>query len=207
MKLWYDGGFSWLLLLLALLVLTSPSSFPQGTAPTPLSPQQTQSIETLKGNLTRALALCETLQRDLQLRIASYQQLQTLYDALEATRQRLDAQVASLQDSLSSSEAQLTQAQADLQTTRDLSDRLSSSLKAASQSLADYKRQADKAVLNLEIQRGAWETAAFVGIGATGGALVGELSAKDFKGTLLGAGIGAATGLAAKLIKDLSRLF
>jgi chromosome segregation ATPase len=135
------------------------------TGPTPSLPTQEQNIAQLKDNLNQLLGMSLDLQQRLQLRIVSFNLLLQDYAAL-AYRLKL------LQQTLSDSEMQLTAARSDLETMQKLLDRLSTSLKQASQSLADYKRESEAAVLALEVQRNGWKILGIsVGIVAAGEAI------------------------------------
>ena len=148
----YPGGFSRLLLLSALLCAGSLLWGQQATAPLPSSPTQEQNIAQLKDNLNQLLSLSLDLQQRLQLRIASFSRLQQDYAAF-AIRLTL------LQKTLSDSETQLIAARSDLETMQKLLDKLSISLKQASQSLADYKAATEAAVKAVEMEKSVWKVA------------------------------------------------
>ena len=165
------GGYSRLLLWLVLLFAIAPLCFPQASVQTPPLPSQEQNILQLRSNLAQALALCVTLETNLQLRLANYNLLKKDYD-------ELNLKLEALQRTLSDSETSLIQAQSDLDSMRKLLATLQDSLSRASKSLADYKSDTDAAVRAVEMQRNAWKIAGITfGVAAAGEAcyIVGHL--------------------------------
>jgi chromosome segregation ATPase len=161
----YHGWLSRLLLCLALLSVGLLSWGQQVAEPLPSSLSQSETISQLKEKLTEALALSLNLQKNLQLRIVTYNSLLQQHTALSSKLEQL-------QKTLDDSEMHLTQARSDLETTQKLLDSLAISLKQASLSLADYKQATDQAVKSLEIQRNGWKILGIsVGIVAAGEAI------------------------------------
>jgi chromosome segregation ATPase len=167
----YHGGASRLLLLSAFLSVGSLLWCQQASAPTPPSQSQEQTISQLKDGLTQALSLSLSLQQRLQLRIASFNQLQVDYNVLEA-------KLTLLQQILNDSAIALEKARSDLVTMQSLLSSLQESLKQASISLASYKSDTEKAVRAVEMQRNAWKIAGItfgVAAGAEAVYIVGHL--------------------------------
>lgn len=154
--------------MLWLVVLLSAGSLlwgQQGVEPLPSSLSQSETISQLKEKLTEALALSLNLQKNLQLRIASYSSLSQQYTALSLKLEQL-------QQTLDDSEMHLRQARSDLETMQKLLASLAISLKQASLSLEDYKQETDQAVRSLEVQRNGWKIFGIsVGIAAAGEAI------------------------------------
>jgi ABC-type multidrug transport system fused ATPase/permease subunit len=162
---WLSGGLSRLLLLSAFLSVGLSLWCQQASVPTPSLPSQSETISQLKEKLTEALALSLNLQRNLQLRIASFNSLSQQYI-------ELSSKLEQLQKTLDASEMHLTQARSDLETTQKLLDSLAISLKQASLSLQDYKVATDQAVKSLEVQRNGWKVLGITfGVAAAGEAI------------------------------------